>query len=92
MAARGKRRAAPKKKLTTKLKQDPIGTAKTEVNKTGLFKYVIGAALLGVVGGSQMAGQLRQIPVVGGVLSVAAAKGASLMNGASRGSVSYRSR
>ena len=92
MAARGKRRAAPKKKLTTKLKIDPIGTVNSEVKKTGLFKYVIGAALLGVVGGTQMAGQLRQIPIVGGVLSVAAAKGASLMNGARSGSVTYRSR
>ena len=91
MAARRKR-AAPKKKLTTKLKQDPVSTIKSEVNKTGLFKYIIGAALLGVVGGTQMSSQLRQIPVVGGVLSVAASKGASLMNGASRGTVSYRSR
>jgi len=84
MAARGRKRPAPKKKLTTKLKQEPIGTIKSEVNKTGLFKYVIGAGLLGVMGGQQMASQLNQIPIVGGILSVAARKGATLMNGTRR--------
>ena len=84
MAPRTKRRASPKKKLGTRLKQDPISTVKTEVNKTGVFKYVIGAATLGAIGGSAMASQLRQIPFVGGVLSVAAQKGANMVSSSRR--------
>ena len=80
MAAKGKGRPAPKKKIITKLKTDPIGTLKTETNKLGWGKYIVGATLLGVYGGSQMAAQLKGIPVVGGILSVAASKGASLMS------------
>ena len=79
MAPRAKR-AKPKPKLTTRLKKDPIGTTKSEVNKTGVFKYVIGAAVLGALGGQAMATQLRNIPIVGGVLSVAASKGASMVS------------
>jgi len=80
MAARGRKRSPPKKKITTRLKQDPTGTIKSEVNKTGLFKYIIGAGVLGAVGGIGMATQLRQIPIVGGILSVAALKGARMVS------------
>lgn len=80
-----RKKGAPRKKaLKTRLKQDPIGTAKTETNKLGWGKYIVGATLLGVYGGTQMASQLRQIPVVGGILAVAANKGASLMNSSTR--------
>jgi len=83
MAAKGKR-PAPKKKIITRLKTDPIGTLKQENNKLGWGKYIVGATLLGVYGGSQMAAQLRDIPIVGGILSVAASKGASLMTASRR--------
>ena len=73
-----RRRSTPK--LSTRLKKDPIGTAKTEVNKTGLFKYVIGASVLGAIGGTAMAVQMRKIPIVGGILSVAASKGARMVS------------
>ena len=80
MAARGRKRPAPKKSLKTKLKQDPTGTVKAEVNKTGWFKYIIGATILGAYGGSRMAAEMRQIPIVGGVLSAAAQKGSNLVS------------
>ena len=80
MAARGRKGAPRKKALKTRLKQDPIGTTKTEVNKTGVFKYIIGATVLGAIGGTAMASQMRQIPIVGGILSVAANKGASMVS------------
>jgi len=80
MVAKKKSRRTPS--LKVRVKRDPIGTVKTEVNKTGWGKYIIGATLLGMFGGSQMASQMSNIPVVGGILSVAARKGASLMSGA----------
>ena len=47
-----KTKAPRKKALKTKLKQDPIGTMKGEVNKTGALKYPIGAYILGAIGGA----------------------------------------
>ena len=77
-------RKSPKRRtssLKVRAKRDPIGTAKTEVNKTGLLKYPIGAYVLGAIGGTAMAGALARIPAVGGVLSVMASKGAKLTSG-----------
>jgi len=80
MAVKKKGRRASS--LKVRVKRDPIGTVKTEINKTGWGKYIIGATLLGMFGGSQMASQMTKIPVVGGILSVAASKGARLVSGA----------
>ena len=71
-----RRKSTPK--LTTRLKKDPIGTAKAEVKKTGALQIPIGAYILGIIGGTGMAVALSRIPVVGGVLSVMAKKGANL--------------
>ena len=64
--------------LKVRAKRDPIGTAKTEIGKTGMLKYPIGAYVLGAIGGAGTAAALTQIPVVGQLLSVFAKKGANL--------------
>jgi len=64
--------------LKVRAKRDPIGTTKTEINKTGLLKYPIGAYVIGAMGGVGAAAALTQIPVVGNLLSVFAKKGAML--------------
>ena len=76
-----KTKAPRKKALKTKLKQDPIGTMKGEVNKTGALKYPIGAYILGAIGGAGIATALQRVPVVCGILSVMASKGAKLTSG-----------
>ena len=77
MAPRAKKsRRTPS--LKVRAKRDPIGTAKTEVNKTGALKYPIGAYVLGAIGRTGVAAALTQIPVVGNLLSVFAKKGANL--------------
>ena len=78
MATRRTTRAKPKKSLKTKLKQDPVGTAKAEVKKTGALQIPIGAYILGIMGGTGMAVALSKIPIVGGVMQVMANKGAKL--------------
>jgi len=76
-------KAKPKRKSSLKVraKRDPIGTAKTEVNKTGALKYPIGAYVLGAMGGAGTAVALAKIPVVGSLLAVFAKKGANLTSG-----------
>ncbi len=76
--AKGKRRTSS---LKVRAKRDPIGTAKTEVNKTGLLKFPIGAYVLGAMGGAGTAVALTRIPVVGNLLAVFAKKGANLTSG-----------
>ena len=77
MAPRAKKtRRTPS--LKVRAKRDPIGTAKTEVNKTGMLKYPIGAYVLGAIGGAGTAAALTQIPMVGNLLAVFAKKGANL--------------
>jgi hypothetical protein len=74
-----RKKGTPRKQsLKVRFKKDPIGTTKTEVKKTGALQIPIGAYALGVIGGSAMAVALARIPVIGGVLSVMASKGASL--------------
>ena len=78
MAPRGKKTTRTSS-LKVRAKRDPIGTAKAEVKKTGWGKYIIGSYLLGVVGGTAMAPQVKKLPIVGGILSVMTAKGARLL-------------
>jgi hypothetical protein len=80
MVARRKATKPRKQKFVTKLKQDPAGATKAQVNKTGLFKYILGAVTLGAIGGSQMVSALDRIPIVGGVLSASASRGSSLVS------------
>jgi len=85
MAARGQRkRAPPKKKFMTKLKQDPIKTIKDTVKQTGPLQLPIAAYALGAIGGVAMAAALTRVPVIGGILSVMATKGAKLTSGFSK--------
>ena len=76
-----RKKTTRKSSLKVRAKRDPIGTAKTEVNKTGLLKYPIGAYVLGAIGGAGTAMALDKIPVVGTLLSVFAKKGANLTSG-----------
>ena len=80
MAPRTKK-SRPTPSFKTKLKKDPAGAIKGQVEKTGWGKYIIGATLLGVVGGSAMVPAVRRIPVVGGILGVMTSKGARLISG-----------
>jgi len=72
-----KKQSRPRaKSLKAKLKQDPVGTVKNEVKKTGALQVPIAAFALGMIGGGAVASQLNKIPMVGGVLSAMASKGA----------------
>lgn len=69
MVAR-KRRRAPKKKLSTRFKQNPVGTTKTEIKKLGPLGQV---ALLGIGAGalaSTTAYKLDRLPVIGEVFGI----------------------
>ena len=77
MAPRARKKTR-KSSLKVRAKQDPILTAKQEINKTGVIKYPIGAYIIGAMGGAGAATALAQIPVVGNLLSVFAKKGANL--------------
>ena len=78
MVARKNNSKPRKQKFVTKFKQDPAGATKEQVNKTGAFKYILGAITLGAIGGAQMVGALDRIPIVGGVLSASASRGSTL--------------
>lgn len=68
MPAKTKRKA-PKRKLSTRFKQEPIATSKREWNKIGPVGKVL---LVSVVAGAtslQLTNEINKIPVVGGVLS-----------------------
>ena len=75
-----KRKTTRRRSLKSKLKTDPIGETKNQINKTGWGKYFIGATLLGAIGGTAMAVQMKKIPMVGGMLGVMATKGANLVS------------
>lgn len=69
MVAR-KRRRAPRKKLGTRLKQNPIGTAKSEFKKLGLVGQM---AVIGIVAGATSvatASKLDKLPAIGPVFSI----------------------
>ncbi len=72
------RKTKRKSSLKVRVKQDPVLTAKQEINKTGALKYPIGAYIIGALGGAGAATAMTQIPIVGNLLSVFAKKGASL--------------
>jgi len=82
--AGARKKTTRKSSLKVRAKRDPIGTAKTEINKTGWGKYVIGSYLLGVIGGTAMAPQVKKLPIVGGILSVMTAKGSRLLGSMSK--------
>ena len=73
-----KKRRAPKKKLSTRFKQNPIQTTKSEFNKLG----IVGKALvISTVAGAtsvQLTQQINQLPIVGGILSAFTMAGARL--------------
>lgn len=80
MVARKNNSKPRRQKFVTKLKQDPAGEVKKQVDKTGGFKYILGAIALGALGGAQMVGALDRIPIVGGVLSASASRGSTWAN------------
>jgi hypothetical protein len=76
MAAR--KRKAPRKKLSTKFKQNPISTTKAEFNKLGpIAKGVVLATVAGATS-IQAARALDGLPVIGPFFSVFTTWGASL--------------
>lgn len=77
MVAR-KRRSAPKKKLSTRFKQNPVGTTKSEFKKLGLLGQV---AVVGIGAGALSVGvakKLDDLPVVGQIFSIFTGIGKSL--------------
>jgi hypothetical protein len=65
-----KKRKAPRKKLSTKFKQNPISTTKAEFNKLGLIGK---AAVIATVAGAtslQAARQLDSLPLVGPYMAI----------------------
>ena len=77
MVAR-KRRSPPKKKLSTKFKQNPIGTTKSEFKKLGLIGQM---AVIGVGAGALSVGvakKLDNLPVVGQVFEIFTGLGKTL--------------
>ena len=77
MVAR-KRNRAPKKSLKTKLKQDPIGTSKSQWKRLGPWGQI---AVLGVGAGAlsvSVASKLNRLPVVGQVFSIFTGIGVNL--------------
>ena len=80
MVAR-KRRKAPTKKLSTKLKQNPVGTLKSEWKKLG---WIGQGAVIGITAGAlgaSTASKLTNLPVVGEVMSIFTSLGARLTRG-----------
>ena len=69
MVARRKRRA-PRKKLGTRFKQNPVGTTKSEFKKLGLFGQ---AAVIGIAAGAispSTSNKLDKLPVVGSIMNI----------------------
>jgi len=80
MAPRTKK-SRPRPSFKAKAKKDPVGAVNEQIKKTGWGKYIIGATLLGAVGGASMVPAVRRIPIVGGILGVMTAKGARFVSG-----------
>jgi len=79
MVAR-KRRKAPRKKLMTRFKQNPVGTTRSEFKKLGPLGQV---AVIGVVAGgtsAAIAQKLDKLPVIGQVFSIFTGIGRKLKN------------
>lgn len=77
MAVRRKRRAT-KKKLSTKFKQDPVGTLRSEYRKLSIPAK---AAVIGVAAGAvtpAAAKELNRLPLLGKFMSIFTGYGAKL--------------
>ena len=77
MVARRKRRA-PRKKLGTRLKQNPIGTVKSEFKKLGIVGQL---AVIGIAAGAtspMTSSKLDKLPAIGPVMSIFTAWGRKL--------------
>jgi len=77
MVAR-KRRTATKKKLSTRFKQNPVGTTKAEFKKLGPIGQI---AIVGIAAGyasSKTANKLNRLPIIGQVFDVFTSWGANL--------------
>jgi len=73
-----KKRRAPRKKLSTKFKQNPISTTKAEWNKLGpITKGAIVATVAGMTS-IQAAQQLNALPLIGPYVSIFTSWGARL--------------
>jgi len=73
-----KRRKAPRKKLMTRFKQNPLGTVRSEFKKLGPLGQI---AVIGVAAGASggtIAFKLDKLPVIGQVFSIFTAYGRKL--------------